>query len=222
MTASNAFPLTHVYRPPLQISKGAPPLLLLAHGYGSNEHDLFSLADYLDPRFCIVSVRAPIVLQAGSYAWYHVNWTADGRAHGDETMAQTSLNLLAACVVAALAAYAVDPARVFLAGFSQGAMMSQALALTQPDRVAGAVLMSGRTLQLLRNAELSSARAYPPLFVAHGVSDGVVPISEGRATHDFLSALNAAHDYREYPMAHQISDASLADIDGWLSARLDA
>ena len=55
----------------------------------------------------------------------------------------------------------------------------------------------------------------------HGTADQVLPVREGRATRDFLNTLGVTFDYREYPMAHQISDASLDDIDSWLSAQLD-
>ncbi len=213
-------PLTHIHRGALETGPGRAPLLVLAHGYGSNEQDLFALADYLDPRFAVVSLRAPLTVQPGAYAWYHVNWSPDGRAHGDESLAARSLALYRDCVAAAVAAYDADPARVFLAGFSQGAMMSQALALMHPEIAAGAVLMSGRTIKLLRDAKLPSDRRYPPFFVAHGVADSVVPVSEGRATRDYLGALKADVDYREYPMSHTISEQSLADADAWLSARL--
>jgi phospholipase/carboxylesterase len=215
-------PLAHLHRKAQEPGAGKSPMLVLAHGYGSNEADLFGLIDYLDPRFIVVSLRAPLTVQTGAYAWYHVHWTPDGRARGDESLAGESLDKYRDAVSVAIAAYDANPARVFLAGFSQGAMMSQALALTQPALVAGAVLMSGRTLQMLREAQLSVDQTYPPMFVTHGVADAVVPVSEGHATRDFLNALNATCEYREYPMAHTISEQSIADVDAWLTARLDS
>ena len=112
--------------------------------------------------------------------------------------------------------------RVFIGGFSQGAIMSECVALTQPRLVAGAVLMSGRTLDLLHRHDLQPAAGYPPMIVVHGTVDRVLSIDEGRATQSFLQALAVDFEYREYPMAHQISDESLDEIDTWLSAHLDA
>ena len=76
----NTLPLVHLVRQPI-IEAGTPPLLLLLHGVGSNEHDLFELAPFLDKRFLIISVRAPNTLGAGSYAWFEVNFTPARTSH---------------------------------------------------------------------------------------------------------------------------------------------
>ena len=69
--------LFHLTRPPLHKDSETPPLLLLLHGVGSNEEDLFELGQYVDPRFFIVSARGPITLMPGAYAWYHVQFLPD-------------------------------------------------------------------------------------------------------------------------------------------------
>jgi len=87
--------------------------------------------------------------------------------------------------------------------------------------VAGVVAMSGRLLpeivpQIVPPARLSGL----PFFVAHGVADGVLPIHFGREIRERLTELPVALTYREYPMAHEVSPESLADITAWLSQRL--
>src|SRR5262245_48159082 len=134
--------LTHLVRRPAQ-GQGAPPLLILLHGIGSNENDLFGLAPYLDQRFLIVSAGAPHAYGGGGYAWFQIEWLPD-RILIDRQQAAASRELLVRFIGEAVAAYGADPARVYLLGFSQGAMMSGWVTLSQPDLVAGAVLMSGR------------------------------------------------------------------------------
>jgi len=69
--------LVHLVRQPL-VKSAFPPLLLLLHGVGSNEYDLFGLAPYLDKRFLIISVRAPYTLGPDSFAWFEINFTPRG------------------------------------------------------------------------------------------------------------------------------------------------
>jgi phospholipase/carboxylesterase len=214
-----ALPLVHLHRAALKPSSGRSPLLVLAHGYGSHEGDLFGLHPYLDDRFIVVSARAPLTLSDGAYAWYPLDWRADGTIVPDETEASASLARLTQFVEAARQIY--NAGSVYLAGFSQGAMMSQALALSRPDLIAGAVLMSGRTLNLLRDAP-PTGKLWPPFLITHGTQDQVVPVAEGRFSRDFLTGLGAQVDYHEYPMPHTISESSLGDVDAWLTGRLDS
>ncbi len=214
--------LAHLVQEPTQKTDGGkPPLLVLLHGVGSNEQDLFALASYADPRFFVISARAPLVLGPGAYGWYRVQFTEHGPQH-DPAEAEGGRTAAAAFVREALTAYDLDPQRVYLAGFSQGAITSLGIALTAPEMIAGAVIMSGRLLPEVREAMASPTRLQGlPLFVAHGTRDAVLPISMGREINQVLSGLPVALTYREYDMAHQVSAASLGEISAWLSRRLD-
>jgi phospholipase/carboxylesterase len=214
-------PLIHLVRRPTQPS-ARPPLLLLLHGVGSNEHDLFSLAPQLDPRLLILSARAPNVIWPGSYAWFAVTFTPTGPLI-DPVQAEASREVLIRFIEAAVAAYGADPDRVYLMGFSQGAIMSASVALTRPDLVAGTVLMSGRVLPEIASQTAPAARlAGLPILLVHGRADGVLPIQHGRASRALLEALPVDLEYHEYPMGHEVSAASLADVAAWLHRRLDA
>lgn len=213
--------LAHLVRRPIRPA-ARPPLLLLLHGVGSNEHDLFSLADYLDERFVIISARAPNTRAPGSFAWFAVTFTPDGPLI-DSVQAEESRRRLLRFIGEAVAAYDADPAQVYLMGFSQGAIMSASVALTEPEQVAGAVLMSGRILPEIRPLMASSPRLEgKPFLVVHGVADAVLPIQHGRSSRTLLEALPVRLDYREYPIDHEISQQSLADIAAWLRQRLDS
>lgn len=213
--------LHHLIREP-SVENEKPPLLLLLHGVGSNEEDLFGLADYLDERFFIVSARGPYTLGYGAYAWFHVQFTANGPVIEPEE-AENSRRLLLNFLDEVVEAYGLDPQKVYLMGFSQGAIMSMSLTLTEPEKLAGVVAMSGRTLpEVVPKIAPPEKLKGLPIFVVHGTADQVLPINYGRDTRDILSRLPADLTYREYPMAHHVSAESLADIAGWLKDGLDS
>jgi len=214
--------LTHLVREPGLPGQSAPPLLLLLHGIGSNEEDLFGLAPYLDERFLVVSARAPVALDYGGYGWFNIEFTPRGMV-ADVEQAKKSLSMLPGFIDELVEAYGAEGRRVYLAGFSQGAMMSLALLLTRPEKVAGVVAMSGRfPRQVLELEPQREALAGKPVLVTHGLYDPVLPIDNGRAVRGYLSGLPVELTYREYPMAHEVSMESLRDVTRWLKETLDS
>ena len=212
--------LHHITRDPRQGSREGAPMLVLLHGVRSNEHDLMGLAPALDPRFFIVSARAPMTLGPSAYGWYEVEFTPDGYILDEDEAERGRLTLLR-FVDELTSAYPVDTRQVYLMGFSQGAIMSLGAVLSNPQKFAGAVAMSGRLLDrtveaIAPHTELNGL----PLFVVHGTGDTVIPVSFGRAIRDRLAALPVDLEYREYHMAHQVTPHSIADIGAWLQKRL--
>ncbi len=199
-----------------------PPLLVLLHGVGSSEHDLFGLASYLDPRLVIISARGPLIhAQSGGAAWYPVTFTPEGIT-ADETVALESREKIIRFLGEAAEAYGADPRRVYLGGFSQGAIMSLYVALTHPEAIAGAVLMSGRLMPMAWEERAPEERLRGlPVLATHGLYDPVLPIASGREIRDKLSTLPLDFTYHEYPMAHEVSVESLIEATSWLSARLE-
>src|SRR6266566_1419033 len=213
-------PLVHLVRQQI-IEADTPPLLLLLHGIGSNEHDLYGLAPFLDKRFLIISVRAPYTLGPGSYAWFEADFTPQGPIINPK-QAEASRKALITFLKEAITAYDADPKQVYLMGFSQGAIMSASVVLTQPELVAGAVLMSGRILPEIQpliasNEELSGF----PFLVVDGTADMVLPITHGRASRELLSSLPVDLTYHEYLMEHEVNQESLSDVTTWLTEQLN-
>jgi phospholipase/carboxylesterase len=214
--------LTHLVREPRAKSEGRPPLLLLLHGVGSNEADLFGLTPYLDERFLVVSARAPVVLGPGSYGWFRIDFTPEGMV-ADMAQAKRSLELLPGFIGELIEAYGTEERRTYLAGFSQGAMMSLALMLTRPERVAGVAAMSGRLpVQVLEAEPDRDALKGLPVIITHGIHDPVLPVENARAARKYLEALPVELTYREYPMGHEVSFESLRDVSAWLADVLGA
>lgn len=213
--------LVHLTRPPTAPSPGQPPLLLLLHGVGSHEGDLMGLAPSLDGRAYVVSARAPFTLAPGMYAWFQVQLDPMNPMINPE-QAETSRQMLIRFIDEAATAYGADPRRVYLLGFSQGAIMSLSVLLTRPEKVAGIVAMSGRILpEVLPQMAAPEAMRGIPALVVHGIHDPVLPVHHGRAIRDRLADLPVDLTYREYAMAHEVSAESLADVVAWLRDRLD-
>ena len=214
--------LKYLFRePPVLQSPGEkPPLVILLHGVGSNEADLFGFAPLLDERFFVASVRAPFALSYGGFGWFELGFSPEGLT-ANLAQAEESRHKLLEFIDEITTKHNLDAQRVFLAGFSQGAIMSYVLMLTEPEKIAGVVAMSGRLVieHLPPLANQERLREFP-ILVTHGTFDQVLPIENGRAARDFLEKLPVKLDYREYEMAHQVSEESLRDVTTWLSERL--
>ena len=218
---TSSFSLFHQNAPPKDSGNERAPLLLLLHGYGANEDDLFGLAPYVDERFLVISARAPVQIGLGMYGWFRLGFTERGILI-DPSEVEQSRQTLRGFVDEILAAYPIDPNVVFLAGFSQGAMMSLDLALREPELVTGVAAMSGRLMPstLDKMAEPDRLTSLP-IFIAHGTEDPLIPINQGRAARDSLSQLPVSLTYREYDIGHTISEESLRDVTEWLTQQLN-
>jgi phospholipase/carboxylesterase len=197
-----------------------PPLLVLLHGIGADEHDLLALAGVFDPRFAVVSLRAPQPWHGG-WAWFRLDVAPGGRLVPDVQQARGALADLVAWLADAPQRHATDPRRTFVCGFSQGAMLALGLLGAVPEQLAGVVALSGRAAaDLLPLAAPRDAIARVPLLVAHGLLDDVLPVANGRATRDAFSGLSADFTYREFAVGHGIADDEVRLVAGWLRARL--
>jgi phospholipase/carboxylesterase len=117
-------------------------------------------------------------------------------------------------------AYPIDPTRLFLLGFSQGAGMAAQLLLTEPARVAGAILMSG-AFQPDPDLEVDlEGLVGKPVLMVHGTHDPMLPVERAHTARDYLASLPLAFEYHEYPMAHEIGLPALRRVVAWLGERL--
>ncbi|HEV2238174.1 MAG TPA: phospholipase [Ktedonobacterales bacterium] len=218
-----ALSLVHLKRAPHAASAGKPPLLLLLHGVGSNERDLFSFADAVDPRFLVLSLRAPLVRGPDSFAWFNVQFLPQGGYAIAPDQLRASRDVILTFIGEAIRAYGADAERVYLLGFSQGAIMSLTTLLSSPSTLAGIVALSGRIPPevipwIAPQAELAGA----PVLVIHGTLDAVIPIDYARRAREVLEALPVDLTYLEYPLPHTIGERTLAASLAWLTAHLDA
>ena len=193
------------------------PVLVLLHGYGSNEEDLFSFAPELPEQYYVISVRAPYDMQYGSYAWYAINFDADQNKFSDNDQARESSNRIAQFIDELTQNYPIDTKQITLVGFSQGAILSYAVALSHPEKVKQVVAMSGYLNQnIIAEDYLKNDLSQLRFFASHGVVDQVIPVEWARKTSPFLEKLGIAITYKEYPIGHGISPQNFYDFKNWL------
>jgi len=203
---------------PERSSSAQHPTVIMLHGRGADEEDLFGLAPMLDEQLMVISVRAPFPFDyGGGFTWYEI----DQANTPEPKMFLSSYELLTQFVRDVLAHYPVDPNNLFLLGFSMGTMMAFSLALTEPGLFRGVIANSGYVPEKsglnFKWNQLSGVH----FFIAHGMFDPVIPIAFGKRTRDLFSASNASWTYKEYPMAHEISQESLSDASVWLKRIID-
>ncbi len=195
------------------------PVLLLLHGYGSNEEDLFSFSTELPENYYIIAARAPFDLQYNSYAWYAINFDADQNKFSDHEQAKESRDLIAVFIDELLANYPIDAQEVTLIGFSQGAILSYAVALSYPEKVQKVVAMSGYLNQeIIKEDYLKNTFSNLKFFASHGTVDQVIPVEWGRKAKPILENLGIEITYKEYPIGHGVSPQNFYDFKNWLSA----
>ena len=202
------------------LSKNAP-LLILLHGYGSDENDLFSFARELPEELFIISVKAPYSMPPYGNAWYAINFDADRGKWSDNKQAIESRDLIARFIDEAVSNYPVDPNNVSLLGFSQGCILSFAVALTYPEKVKNIIALSGYVNQdiIVKNF---TEKDYSNLdfYCSHGSVDQVIPVEWAQQTAPFLSRLNIKHIYSEFPVGHGVSPQNFYEFNNWLKNRI--
>lgn len=210
--------LHYLVREP-KLKKDKNPLLLLLHGYGSNEEDLFSFASELPEEYYVISARAPFDLMYGSYAWYAINFDADENKFSDIVQAQDSRDVIAAFIDELIEKYPIDKNKVTLIGFSQGSILSYAVALSYPEKVQRVVAMSGYlnteiAVDDFAKNDFSNLR----IFASHGTVDQVIPVDWARKSIPLIENLGIAIVYKEYPVGHGVAPQNFFDFKNWLQS----
>lgn len=193
------------------------PLLLLLHGYGSNEADLFSFADELPEQYYVISARAPYDMQYGSYAWYAINFDADENKFSDHDQARISRDVIVQFIDELTATYPIDAQNIALIGFSQGAILSYAVALSYPEKVQKIVAMSGYfNAEIIKDGYQKNNFDTLKIFASHGTVDQVIPIDWARKTPSVMETLGINTTYKEYPVGHGVAPQNFYDFKNWL------
>jgi len=211
-------PLLHRLRPAAGEPKGA---LVLLHGRGADELDLQGLLEALDPARELVGVtpRAPLSLPPGGAHWYVVHRVG----YPDPVTFLPTWKTLSAWVDALPEITGVPLAHTVIGGFSQGAVMSYALALA-PGRPApaGVLALSGFIPRVDGFPLDLAACAGLPVAIGHGAYDPVISVEFGRAARDELEEAGAAVLWRESPIDHSIDPRFIAELRPWIAGALSA
>ncbi|WP_158838082.1 alpha/beta hydrolase [Polaribacter sp. L3A8] len=196
-----------------------PPLLVLLHGYGSNEQDLFSFAEELPDNLLIVSAQAPYAMGAGGYAWYAINFDDKNGKFSDLEQAKESIDKIALFIDQIKVKYNTNPDKTFLLGFSQGAILSYSLSFFYPNKVQNVIALSGYiNTELLPT--IISKDIITNYYCSHGTVDQVLPIEWARKSKPFLDNLGFNNEYSEYPVGHGVAPQNFYSFKTWIEERL--
>ena len=198
-------------RPPTGEPDG---VLVLLHGRGADEHDLFPLLDVLDSEHRLLGVtpRAPLSLPPGGSHWYVVR----------EVGYPDPATFLPTFARAAewLDGLGFPPERTVLGGFSQGAVMTYALGLGEGrPRPAALVALSG-FIPTVEGFRLDLSLPLPPVAIGHGTFDPVIEVGWGRRARAALEAAGARVTYRESPLPHTIDPRFARELADWIADAL--
>ena len=208
--------LHYLIREP-KIKQQQNPVLILLHGYGSNEEDLFTFASELPEEYYVISVRAPYNLQPYGHAWYAIHFDADENKFSDDNQARASRDIIAEFIDEITNQYPIDKNQVTLIGFSQGAILSYATALSYPEKVARVVALSGYLNEkILTEDFINKDNKHLQFFVSHGSVDQVIPVEWARKTKPFIENLGLPIEYHEYPVGHGVAPQNFYDFKNWL------
>jgi phospholipase/carboxylesterase len=188
--------LKYIVREPETITSKTPILFML-HGYGSNEQDLFSFVPTLPKDWIIVSYRAPKETPFEGYSWYDIDLN-DPEKFIDVPQANQALNALLESMLKISNHYGLSDNPTHLCGFSQGGVLSYALALSAPE------MFNKKKLERLR------------FFVSHGSDDAIIPMDWGKKGADLLYDLSCYFSFREYMNGHGINQKNYMDLMAFL------
>lgn len=206
-------PMIYELRKPQQIQEDKVyPALFLIHGRGSNERNMFDLVAGLEEECFIFSVRGHIPQPPGYCFFTFKIYGQPDREGFDE-----GVHLITSFIDYAAAEYPIDTRYVYLLGFSQGAVLSNTLALTMGDRVRGIVSLSGYVPAFVKEDEYHKKPVNGlSAFISHGLEDQVLPYEWGEAARDYFVSAGANVTFRSYNSGHTVSPHNQQDFQAWL------
>jgi phospholipase/carboxylesterase len=212
--------LSYLAIQPREAVSGKPPVLVILHGYGADEHDLLVLADSVPPRFLVISLRAPIDLPWGGYAWYHLGQSPTGFVP-DEPSRVASEQLLLSELAQIIEREGGEATDVILSGFSQGGAMAYSLvgADTLPKtgiQLRGLLVMSGyiprEIVDNIRNKRFDGL----PVMITHGELDDLITVEALTEAAAILESGGAIVTATRYPCGHGLLPETIEDIQRWM------
>lgn len=186
------------------------PALFLMHGMGSDEQNMLSLADGLKDSFFIISIRGHFSQPPG-YAYFSIE--GFGKPHRE--VFDGAVNKLSNFIDYASDQYPLDESRLYLLGFSQGAILGMTLALTL-GKIKGLVTLSGYIPKFVKEEYSINPGDQLSAFISHGELDQMLPFEWGIENKEFFEKLNIPLTFKSYPEGHTVSGKNLHDLQQWL------
>lgn len=209
--------LDYLVREPEQITSSTPILFML-HGYGSNEQDLFSFREDLPKDWILVSFRAPKATEFEGYSWFDIDFQ-NPENFIEIPQAEEAVSVILQNILAIINNYGLTDAKVHLCGFSQGGILSYALALQNPELFNKVAIMSAYPEEKLMKNIVREKKKLENLrfFISHGTDDAIIPLDWSSKTSELLYDLSCYFSFREYMNGHGVNQKNYIDLMDFFS-----
>ncbi len=198
--------------------------IIWMHGLGADGNDFVPLVKELDlrglPAIRFVFPHAntmPVTINGGYVmrAWYDIMGTDLVRREDEAGLRASQVQVEA--LIAREKERGIPAKRIILAGFSQGCAMALQTGLRHPETLAGLMCLSGYVpLSATVPTERTKESLATPLFMVHGVHDGVIPLARAEQSRDLLASMGYQVEWHQYPMQHSLCQEEIDDIGAWL------
>ena len=193
------------------------PLIILIHGYGSNEKDLFSLIDYLPKEAYIISLRGPIELFNNSYAWYNIYVDANNKFY-DHEGAKKIRDELSKFIDEIIKHPNINSDNITLIGFSQGAILSHAISYSYPGKIKNIMALSGVIDEKIMKRADSKPKTN--IYISHGTNDKMIDYHISRESLNFYKSKDIDFTFESYDQGHGINEKNLKSLVIWLKEKI--
>ncbi|OPA76202.1 esterase [Paenibacillus selenitireducens] len=188
------------------------PTIFTLHGKGSNERNMYGIVEPLSEQFIIVGIRGNLRLGAG-----HQYYELKSLGNPVRDLFDKAVQDLEAFIAYATDKYPIDPAKRYLLGFSQGAILSMSLALTMGDQLKGIVALNGYVPDFVKTDYILKPVTDVSVFISHGEYDSVFPIQIGHDTAAYFHERTTRFSFRTYPTDHGVAEENQRDVLLWLA-----
>ncbi|WP_185873884.1 alpha/beta hydrolase [Blattabacterium cuenoti] len=203
-------------------NKKNPPLFLMIHGYGSNENDLFSLKKDLPEDFFLISIQGFYSIGMNKYSWYDIDFD-NKKQFINIAQAKNTIQKISFFIDEAIKKYKLNKNQVWVCGFSQGAILSYAIAFKKPDKIKNIIVLSGYLEKnLITTKEMKNiVDTKLKIFISHGKYDTIIPIQLAKKSFNFLKNYKNIHFfYKEYESGHNLNNYNYQDLINWIKKNI--
>ena len=186
------------------------PVIFLLHGMGSNEQNMLPFVAGIEKEIIVISIRGPLKQPPG-YAFFTIQ--EYGKPHRE--IFNEAVNKLEDFIEYAIDKYPIDKKKIYLMGFSQGAILSMTLGLKLGNRIKGIIALSGYIPAIVKNEHEISSLDGVKAFISHGEHDQVLPYEWGLDAEKFFNQHGATSIFRSYPEGHTVSQTNYNDFIAW-------
>lgn len=201
--------LTALFSPDWDSRPNPETVVLLLHGYGSNERDLPGIVQHVGVDAPMASLQAPLSMGGGAYAWFPLDQ--------DLEIAREDVENATNIVWQWIDENVSPTTKLITIGFSQGGLMASQLLRTKPERIADTVILSGFVLDSPQPADARLAAERPAVFWGRGTADSVIPPALVAVASARLGALTTLTERIYEGLPHSVNDRELADVKAHLA-----